>query len=180
MKALAFRLITLPISISENSFNSNNPQLTLARIGIRLLLYKRSNQVSWFGRSPMETYADRKRGFDVGLYKSTVEEELTPYGKPMECGNHEDVSWARVTTATGNGLKVQADSTLLQVSLLPYSDEEMEKVEYRIDLPKSSSTVFCISHVTLGVGSAGCGPRPLPQYIVYAVPTTFTYILKLL
>jgi beta-galactosidase len=56
----------------------------------------------------------------------------------------------------------------------------MEKVEYRIDLPQSNATVFCISHLTLGVGSAGCGPRPLPQYIVYAEPTSFTYTLKLL
>jgi len=64
--------------------------------------------------------------------------------------------------------------------MLPYSDEEMEKVEYRIDMPQSIATVFCISHLTLGVGSAGCGPKPLPQYIVYAQPTSFTYTLKLL
>jgi beta-galactosidase len=73
----------------------------------------------------------------------------------------------------------KADSSLLQFTLLPYTDEEMDKVEYRIDLPESSATVFCISHKTLGVGTAGCGPRPLPQYIVYAEPTRFTYILKL-
>jgi beta-galactosidase len=64
--------------------------------------------------------------------------------------------------------------------MLPYSDEEMDKVEYRIDLPKTNATVFCISHLTLGVGTAGCGPRPLPQYIVYATPTVFTYTLRLL
>jgi beta-galactosidase len=165
---------------SENSFSSNNPQLVLARIGVRMFLDKQFRQVSWLGRGPMETYADRKRGFDVGVYQSTVEEQFTPYEKPMECGNHEDVRWAQVTSAAGNGLKVQADSTLLQVSMLPYSDEEMEKVEYRVYLPKSSATVFCISHLTLGVGSASCGPQPLPQYIVHAEPAKFTYILKLL
>jgi beta-galactosidase len=165
---------------SENSFSSSNPQLVVAHVGVRMLLDKQFDQVSYFGRGPMENYADRKRGFDVGVYKSTVKEQLTPYEKPMECGNHEDVRWAKVTTATGNGLMVQSDSTLLQVSILPYSDEEMDKVEYRIDLPKSNATVFCVSHLTLGVGSAGCGPRPLPQYVVYAVPTSFTYILRLL
>jgi beta-galactosidase len=64
--------------------------------------------------------------------------------------------------------------------MLPYSDEEIDKVEYRIDLPQSSATVFCISHLTLGVGTAGCGPRPLPKYIVYAAPTSFTYTIRLL
>jgi beta-galactosidase len=128
----------------------------------------------------MENYVDRKRGFDVGIYKSTVKDQLTPYEKPMDCGNHEDVRWAKVTNVSGNGVMAQSDSTLLQVSMLPYSDEEMEKVEYRVDLPPSSATVFCISHLTLGVGSAGCGPGPLPQYIVYAAPTSFTYTIRLL
>jgi beta-galactosidase len=128
----------------------------------------------------MENYADRKRGFDVGVYSSTVKEQLTPYEKPMDCGNHEDVRWAKVTTSSGTGLMAQSDNNLMQVSMLPFSDEEMEKTEYRIDLPQSSSTVFCISHLTLGVGSASCGPRPLPQYIIYAEPTSFTYTLRLL
>jgi beta-galactosidase len=72
------------------------------------------------------------------------------------------------------------DTTFLQISALPFSDEELDQTEYRIDLPPSNSTVFCISHLTLGVGTAGCGPRPLPQYTVYAVPTSFTYKLRLL
>jgi beta-galactosidase len=165
---------------SDNSFSSSDPKQVLARIGVRMLLDKQFDQVSYFGRGPMENYADRKRGFDVGVYNSTVKEQLTSYEKPMDCGNHEDVRWAKVTTFKGNGLMAQSDNTLMQVSMLPFSDEEMDKVEYRIDLPQSSATVFCISHITMGVGTAGCGPRPLPQYIVYAAPTTFSYILKLL
>jgi beta-galactosidase len=165
---------------SENSFSSSNPQQVVARVGVRMFLNKQFDQVSYFGRGPMENYSDRKRGFDVGVYKSTVKEQLTPYEKPMDCGNHEDVRWAKVTTALGNGLMVQSDSTLLQVSMLPYSDEEMDNVEYRIDLPQSNATVLCISHLTLGVGTASCGPKPLPQYIVYAAPTSFTYTIRLL
>ena len=165
---------------SENTFSSSDPKLALARIGVRMFIDKQYDQASYFGRGPMENYSDRKRGFDVGVYKSSVKEQLTPYEKPMEGGNHEDVRWAQVTNASGNGLMVKSDSSLMQVSMLPYSDEEMDKVEYRIDLPQSSATVFCISHLTLGVGSASCGPRQLPQYIVYAVPTSFTYTLKIL
>jgi beta-galactosidase len=152
----------------------------IARLGVRLLLDSRLSQAEFMGRGPMENYADRKRGFDVGLWKSTVAEQMTPYEKPMECGNHEDVRWASVTSTGGTGIMAKADSSMLQVSMLPYSDEEMDKVEYRIDLPPVRSTVFCISAKTLGVGTAGCGPRPLPQYIVYAEPANFSYILKLL
>jgi beta-galactosidase len=165
---------------SENTFSSSDLKLVVARIGVRMFLNKQFDQVSYFGRGPMENYADRKRGFDVGIYTSSVKDQLTPYEKPMDCGNHEDVRWAKVTTASGNGIMAQSDNSPMQVSMLPYSDEEMDKVEYRIDLPQSSATVFCISHLTLGVGSASCGPRPLPQYIIYAEPTTFTYTLRLL
>lgn len=164
---------------AENSVTTSDPKLVIARMGIRMFLDRKFDQVSYFGRGPMENYSDRKRGFDVGLYESTVAEQFTPYEKPMDCGNHEDVRWAKVTTSSGNGIMAQSDSSLMQVSMLPYSDEEMDKTEYRVDLPPVSSTVFCISHKTLGVGTASCGPRPLPQYIVYAAPSKFTSTLKL-
>jgi len=33
---------------------------------------------------------------------------------------------------------------------------------------------------TLGVGSNGCGPRPLDQYIVWSQPAEFSYVLRIL
>jgi beta-galactosidase len=165
---------------SENTFSSSNLKLVVGHIGVRMFLNKQFDQASYFGRGPLENYADRKRGFDVGIYASSVKDQMTPYEKPMDCGNHEDVRWAKVTTTSGTGIMAQSNNSLMQVSILPYSDEEMDNVEYRIDLPQSTATVFCINHLTLGVGSASCGPIPLPQYIVYAEPTSFTYILKLL
>ncbi len=164
----------------SNNVNSNNSKLVVARMGIRLFLDKQLDHFAYFGRGPMENYADRKRGFDVGLYQSSVKEQQTPYEKPMECGNHEDVRWASVLNSMGTGLTVVSDSSLLQVSALPYSDEELDKTEYKIDLPQSKSTVLCVSYRTLGVGTKGCGPKPLDQYLVYAQPTSFTYELRLL
>ena len=162
-----------------NTVESNDPGLVVAHIGVRWFLDKQFDAFSYFGRGPMENYADRKRGFDVGLYKSSVAEQLTPYEKPMECGNHEDIRWASLTNKYGNGLQVMESDSLLQVSALPYSDEVMDTTEYRIDLPQSNSTVLCVNYRTLGVGSNGCGPRALEQYLVYVKPTTFEYVVKL-
>jgi beta-galactosidase len=163
----------------DNSVRFSEPSLVLARLGVRLLLAKELDRFSYLGRGPMENYGDRKSGFDIGLYSSTVPEQLTPYEKPMECGNHEDVRWASLFNAAGNGLTVRRDTALLQVSALPYRDEELEKTEYRIDLPPSGSTVLCISARTLGVGSNSCGPRPLGPYVVRAQPADFSYVLQL-
>jgi beta-galactosidase len=168
------------IITADNSINSSNPLQVAARIGVRLFLDKQFAQAEYFGRGPMENYSDRKRGFDVGVYKSSVRDLLTPYEKPMDAGNHEDVRWVKITNSAGIGLMAQCDTSLLQFTALPYSDEQMENVEYRIDLPQSDATVFCISHKTLGVGSNGCGPRPQPQYMVYTTPSSFTYKLNLM
>jgi beta-galactosidase len=162
-----------------NKVDFSGQQLVLARLGVRLFLQKDLDQLEYLGRGPMENYADRKQGSDVGHYFSSVKAQMTPYEKPMECGNHEDVRWARLTRSGRSGLTVVADSSLLQLSALPYSDEEMERVEYKVDLPASKGTVLCISHKTLGVGSNGCGPRPIEPCLVYSKSTEFTYQIRL-
>ncbi|WEK37676.1 MAG: glycoside hydrolase family 2 TIM barrel-domain containing protein [Candidatus Pseudobacter hemicellulosilyticus] len=162
-----------------NDVSGGKHDLVVARMGVRLFLDKQLDQFSYFGRGPMENYADRKRGSDVGRYSSTVKAQMTPYEKPMECGNHEDVRWAKISPQRGAGLTVVKDDSLLQVSALPYSDEEMEPVEYKIDLPVSKGTVLCIAAKTLGVGSHGCGPRPLDPFLVHARPTRFSYTLQM-
>jgi beta-galactosidase len=161
----------------DNAVTFQGRRIPLARIGVRMLLDQRLNRFTYLGRGPMENYADRKRGFDVDVYSSTVREQMTPYAKPMECGNHEDVRWATVTGVGLPGLLAKADGGLLQASALPQTDEAMTPVEYSVDLPKSTSTVLCLSARTLGVGSAGCGPRPLDQYIVWSDPAAFSYVL---
>jgi beta-galactosidase len=163
-----------------NNVNTSDPSLVLARMGVRMFLNKDLDKFDYFGRGPMENYVDRKSGSDVGHYASSVSQQMTPYEKPMECGNHEDVRWANVTSEKGLGITIKQDSALMQVSALPYSDEEMDPVEYKIDLPKSEGTVLCISRKTLGVGSNGCGPRPLESCRVHAEPSTFSYKIQLL
>ncbi|WP_158798762.1 glycoside hydrolase family 2 TIM barrel-domain containing protein [Pedobacter sp. L105] len=165
--------------LSENVVDFSDPKLILAKIGVRLFLDEQLTEFDYLGRGPMENYADRKSGFDIGHYSSTVKQQMTPYEKPMENGNHEDVHWANIQTDGGIGLTVKQGTDLFQVAALPYSDEEMENVEYKIDLPKSKGTVLNISHKTLGVGSWGCGPKPLEPYLVYAKPTSFSYQILL-
>jgi len=77
------------------------------------------------------------------------------------------------------GLLIQSDEKLMQFAALPHTDEQMHPVEYKIDLPESTSTVVCVSTKTLGVGSASCGPQPLERFKVYSDPTSFTYTLSI-
>jgi beta-galactosidase len=144
-----------------------------------MLLDKRLDRMVFFGRGPIENYSDRKSAADVGVYEIGVNEQYE-YEKPMERGNHEDVRWAKLSGKDMPALLVHSDEKLMQVAALPHTDEEMYPVEYKIDLPASSSTVLCISTKTLGVGSNSCGPRPLEKYQVFAEPASFTYTITLL
>jgi beta-galactosidase len=67
----------------------------------------------------------------------------------------------------------------MQVSALPHTDEQMFPVEYKIDMPESTATVFCLSTKTLGVGSNSCGPRPVDKYLIWTDDTQFSYTLQL-
>jgi beta-galactosidase len=166
--------------VVDNAVMPQGPDIVLARMGVRMMLDKRLGNVDYLARGPMENYADRKRGSDIGHYSSTVAQQMTPYAKPMENGNHEDASWLALRGAGMPTLLAKSEGAPLQFSVLPYSDEQMEPIEYSIDLPPSNATVLCLASKTLGVGSASCGPRPLPQYLVNSNATTFSYGLRLL
>lgn len=152
--------------------------ISLARVGVRMLLDKKLDRLTFFGRGPFENYADRKSAADVGVYELGVNEQYT-YEKPMEQGNHEEVRWAKLSGKDMPSMMIQADEKLMQVAALPHTDEQMYPVEYKIDLPASTATVFCVSTKTLGVGSASCGPQPLEKFRVLAENTSFTYTIKL-
>jgi beta-galactosidase len=145
---------------SDNELSFSDSSLPVARIGVRMLLNRDLNRFSYYGRGPMENYPDRKSGSDIGLYASWVKDQYTGYEKPMECGNHEDIRWAKLESKEA-ALLVEKDNAFLQVSALPYTDEDMEHTEYKIDLPPVNASVLCIDARTLGVGSNSCGPRPL-------------------
>ena len=153
-------------------------RIHLARIGVRMLLDKNIANAKYFGRGPIENYSDRKYSQEVGVYDLDVNNQYE-YEKPMERGNHEDVRWIKFFEKNKPAFSINADEKLMQFSALPHTDEQMFPVEYKIDLPASTSTVFCLSTKTLGVGSASCGPRPLDKFHVLADPTSFTYTINL-
>ena len=79
----------------------------IPEIGNLLVLPKEFHNVTWYGRGPEENYIDRKTGYNVGLYQSTVEDFFVDYIKPQETGNRTDVRWVSMTNDDGIGLLVQ-------------------------------------------------------------------------
>lgn len=66
------------------------------------------DRFSYYGNGPAENYVDRNRGAALGIYESTVADNLSPYLVPQECGNRTGVRHAEVTDRTGTGLMFSA------------------------------------------------------------------------
>jgi beta-galactosidase len=87
----------------------------LLRFGMNLELPRAFDQMSWYGRGPFENYWDRKTAANVGLYASSVADQLVPYIRPQENGNKTDVRWVALTSANGVGL-LAVGEPLLSIS----------------------------------------------------------------
>lgn len=161
----------------DNTIKFVGMRINLARIGVRFMFDQKLDNLLYFGRGPIENYADRKTSQDVGVYQLAVNKQYE-YEKPMEYGNREDVRWAKLSGNSMPELLVRSDKNLMQVSAVPYTDEQMQNIEYKIDLPRSSFTAFTLATKTLGVGSNSCGPRPLEQYLVWSDEVQFSYKLQ--
>ncbi len=105
------------------------------RIGMRFRVPARMDQVTWYGRGPLENYIDRSRGYAVGLYGLSAEEMYFPYVRPQENGHRTDTRWVSVTSAGGGGLLVVADSLIgfnaLRNSVEDFDSEEARQHDYQ-------------------------------------------------
>lgn len=129
----------------------------MPRLGMRMILPAEYEMMTWLGRGPQETYADRKTGALIGLYNATVWEQFHPYVRAQETANHCDVRWVALRNAAGEGLLVVGEEPL-SVSAWNFP---MEDIEYRPSqmerrhggsIQKKDMIWLNIDHKQMGVG----------------------------
>lgn len=145
-----------------------NP-MELPRIGYEFEMPKAFDRVSYFGRGPFENYSDRKTGAAIAFYQTNTAEMFTPYSRPNDCGNREEVRYFTLTDANGFGLSLSTLDTPFAFSALPYSSTDLVLAMHPVDLVSPSETgknVVVISAATRGLGGASCGPGPIARDIL--------------
>ena len=138
----------------------------LARLGSAWTIAAAYQRLEWFGRGPMESYADRKTGQETGLWRSKVSEQLFPYPKPQESGNHEDVQCLSLLDERGHGLKFLAVGEPFVFSALPYTAADIAAARHQTELQPRSEIICHIDAAQLGLGNSSCGPGVLKKYLV--------------
>lgn len=151
----------------------------LLRVGNRVQLDESLENMTWYGRGESDSYSDRKTGYDVGVYESTVSDQFINYVYPQETGNKTDIRFMALTDKDGNGLLVDATDHLLEMSALHYTQEDLQQADHPYQLDGTKNTVLTIDYAQMGLGTASCGPATLAQYRLPGSKTyTYTYHLK--
>ncbi len=141
----------------------------MPEFGVLFTLNADYHYLTWYGLGPEETYADRKHGAKLGLYQNCVEDNLASYIVPQECGNKEEVRYAKVTDRKGRGLlfETEEESGAMCFSALPYTPHQMEEAMHSYELPSIHHTIVRVAKAQMGVGGDDSwGARTHQEHLV--------------
>ena len=154
------------LNLHHKVIPQGNMPLWLPRIGLTMTLGKSFDQVEWYGRGPQENYPDRKTGYKIGIYKTTVKDMYEPYLLPQDCGLRTDNRWMKITDAEGLGLNIKMNK-LFNFNASIYSTENLTKAMYTYQLKEQDGNTLNLDYATSGVGCTARGIfdayRALPQ-----------------
>ena len=147
----------------------------MPEFGMMFKLNADYDNVEWYGYGPEETYADRRHGAKLGIYKNKAADNMAKYLVPQECGNKVGVRYAKVTDDSGRGLLFSGDE--LSFSALPYTPHELENAAHPYELPQVHYTVVRVALAQMGVGGDDSwGAWVHPEYhIDVTKPLEFTF-----
>ena len=127
---------------------------TMPCFGVEWALPSSINHLRFYGLGPVEAYADRLDGANLGVWEASAVQGLAPYAVPQETGYHPGARWCEVTDAEGHGLHIEARGEL-GVSLLSYSSAQIEQAAHWWEMPapeRRAATYLRLLTAQMGVG----------------------------
>lgn len=139
------------------------------------------DRVTFFGDGPDECYEDRRSGAVPGEYHFNVNDNLTPYLRPQECGLRTNVRYARVTDKKGHGFVFASpvqkavcqagaedavrEPRFMALSVLPNTAAELENAGHPNELPSPCYTVVKPLLMQMGIaGDDTWGAKVHPEF----------------
>lgn len=155
------------------------------RFGMVMDLPYAMDKSTFYGRGPVENYADRKLSQNIGIYTQTADEQFYSYIRPQETGTKSDIRWWQQTAADGAGLTIVSDkafsASALHYNIADLDDGDEKEQHHCPQVPLSKFTELCIDAVQTGVGgidSWSGNAKALPKYRVPYQDRTFTFWIQ--
>jgi beta-galactosidase len=156
----------------------------LPRIGARFEVPAALDLLEWYGRGPLESYADRESSEQLGRWRSRVAEQYVPYVLPQEHGHHTDSRWVLLADGDpaegGSGLLVSSTDRLdpFGFSARHHHDADLFAATTTADLRMSPTIEVHVDLTHRGLGTGACGPDTLAPYQVTGGPARWSWALR--
>ncbi|MBR4129429.1 MAG: DUF4981 domain-containing protein [Bacteroidaceae bacterium] len=173
------------IYVIENMATTAGAEVSnMFRFGVVMDMPYEYDQSEYYGRGPIENYADRKECMMIGLNKQTADEQFFPYIRPQETGTKTDIRWWRQSNQAGFGLRIQADepftASALHYNIMDLDEGLIKTQRHSPQVPKSKYTELSLDKLQTGVGGINSwnqDAQALPQYRVKYEDRTFKFWL---
>lgn len=153
------------------------------RFGMQMVMSESFENISYYGRGPVENYIDRKWATELGVYNQTVTDQFYAYIRPQENGNKTDIRWWKLLNEAGSGLQFVAEAPF-SASALHYTIESLDsgwekKQEHSNEVEPADLTNFLIDKVQMGLGCVDSwGAIPREEYMLPYGDYEFTFIMQ--
>lgn len=152
------------------------------RFGMQIVMPKSFEKIVYYGRGPIENYADRKTAASIGLYSQSVDEQFYPYIRPQENGTKSDIRWWNILNPSGDGLRITSEEPF-SASALHYTIESLDEGLFKNnshsqEIPKADLTNLLVDKVQMGLGCVNSwGAVPRKEYSIPYGDYSFVFIL---
>lgn len=148
----------------------------LPRVGLRLVADPSLRALTWLGRGPHESYADRHVGARHGRFSMDVAETYVPYVVPQEHGSHFETRWLALSSESGPALWISAVDPF-SFSASHFAAEDLTAARNTAELRERDEVHVHVDAALRGLGTASCGPDTLPAYRVPGGKHVFSWWL---
>lgn len=151
----------------------------IPEVGNLITIPGQFEQMTWYGRGPVENYQDRNSGSDIGQYSGAVKDQFFPYIKPQETGNKTDVRWVALTNNDGAGL-MAIGSPVIEANALHYAPEDLDGPKHPHELQYREDITLRLNYKQMGLGGDNSwGAKPHAPYMLLANKTyNYSYTLR--
>lgn len=171
------------VKVNQKMVADKNAKVSdMFRFGMQMVMPKSFENISYYGRGPVENYSDRNHSTDLGIYNQTVTEQFYAYIRPQENGTKTDIRWWKQLNEEGKGLMFVAAAPF-SASALHYTIESLDdgwekKQSHSNEVEEADLTNVLIDKAQQGLACEDSwGAIPLPKYRLPYGDYEFTFIM---
>ena len=151
----------------------------LPRLGFLMELVPGYEQLTYFGRGPVESYQDKRQASRQGVFSDTVTDHFEHYVRPQENMAHADTQWMTVANVAGRQVSVVSTDRAFSFNCSHFTPAMLTKTAHDYELVASENTVLCVDYLQSGIGSNSCGPYLEHEYRLGQPEYSFSFRLML-